>query len=125
MAPRTFNHSHSVKEGWKDSIPSVGPRPYPDYGVYFSPQALTKEHRNKLEAFVGDPGEISFRKATQYMYLPFLMREVNCRAAVLDIAYRQNAHGAVLAVRGDVELFRRAKRGKGALPKNPHLFSTS
>ncbi|KAH7630644.1 hypothetical protein B0T09DRAFT_356872 [Sordaria sp. MPI-SDFR-AT-0083] len=39
------------------------------------------------------------------MYFPFLTCEVNCGAAALAIADRQNAHSMTLAVRAIVELF--------------------
>ena len=47
-----------------------------------------------------------------YIYFPFLIYEVKCGAAALDIADRQNAHSITLAVRGIVELFRLVKREK-------------
>ena len=50
--------------------------------------------------------------ATYYIYFPFLMCEVKCGAAALDIANRQDAHSMTLAVRGVVELFSLAKREK-------------
>ncbi|KAK5080088.1 hypothetical protein LTS08_008742 [Lithohypha guttulata] len=49
---------------------------------------------------------------TYYMYFPFLMCEVKCGAAALDIADRQNAHSMTMAVRATVELFRPVKREK-------------
>ncbi|KAK1809555.1 hypothetical protein LTR12_016089 [Friedmanniomyces endolithicus] len=55
---------------------------------------------------------MSYFMATYYMYFPFLTCEVKCGAAALDVADRQNAHSMTLAVRGVVELLRRAKREK-------------
>ncbi len=46
------------------------------------------------------------------MYFPFLICEVKCGAAALDIADRQNAYSMIIAVRGVVELFRLVKREK-------------
>jgi hypothetical protein len=46
------------------------------------------------------------------MWFPFLMCEVKCGAEALDIADRQNAHSATLAVRGVVELYRAVKQEK-------------
>ena len=46
------------------------------------------------------------------MYFPFLTAEVKCGAAALDVADRQNAHSATVAVRAVVELYRAVKREK-------------
>ncbi|KGM91591.1 hypothetical protein PABG_11833 [Paracoccidioides brasiliensis Pb03] len=48
--------------------------------------------------------------ATYYLYFLFLTCEVTCGAASLDIADRQNAHSATIAVRATVELFKLVKR---------------
>lgn len=50
--------------------------------------------------------------AIHYMYFPFLICEVKCGAAALDIVDRQNGHSMILAVRAVVELFRLGKREK-------------
>lgn len=102
----------SINEGWNNSIPLTGTRPQPDYSVGFRREAFTVEQLEKLEPFIGNflGGDQSFFMATYMMYFPFLMCEVKCGAAALDIADRQNAHSATLAVRGVVELFRLVKR---------------
>ncbi|KAF2240552.1 hypothetical protein BU26DRAFT_208347 [Trematosphaeria pertusa] len=99
----------STNEGWNNSIPLTGTRPQPDYSVGFKREAFTAEQLNKLSPFIGD---WSFFMATYYMYFPFLMCEVKCGAAVLDVADRQNAHSMTLATRAIVELFRLVKREK-------------
>ncbi|KAL7926602.1 hypothetical protein ACQKWADRAFT_318431 [Trichoderma austrokoningii] len=102
----------SINEGWNNSIPLVGTRPQPDYSVGFKREAFTDDQLEKLSPFIGDwvSGDLSFFMATYYMYFPFLACEVQCGAAALDIADRQNAHSMALAARAVVELFRLVKR---------------
>ena len=50
--------------------------------------------------------------AIYYMYFLFLMCEVKCGAAALDITDWQNAHSITLVVRGIVKLFWLVKREK-------------
>jgi hypothetical protein len=47
-----------------------------------------------------------------YIYFPFLIYEVKCGAAALDVTDRQNTYSMTIAVRGVVELFRLVKREK-------------
>jgi len=95
----------STNEGWNNSFPLTGTRPQPDYSVGFKREAFTKDQLDKLAPFIGDfiSGDQSFFMATYYMYFPFLTCEVNCGAAALDIADRQNAHSMTLVVRATVE----------------------
>ena len=51
-----------------------------------------------MHLVVGDFDDQCYFMATWNMYFPFLTREVKCRAAGLDIADRQNAHGTSIAV---------------------------
>ena len=88
------------------------PRPQPDYSVGFSAFAFTDEQRDKLKPLIGDWRHTSLFVATWRMYFPFLTCEVECGAAALDIADRQNPHSMTLAVRATVELFRPVKRDK-------------
>ncbi|EKG09482.1 hypothetical protein MPH_13477 [Macrophomina phaseolina MS6] len=106
----------SVNEAWTKSIPLIRnfPHPKPDYSVGFKWSSFTGDQFEKIKSLVGDimdtPG--SLYGATYYMYFPFLTCEVKCGAAALEIADRQNAHSATLAVRAVVELFRLVKREK-------------
>ncbi|KAK9258595.1 hypothetical protein V1519DRAFT_316952 [Lipomyces tetrasporus] len=114
----TFGAKHldilieSVNEGWNNSIPLTGTRPQPDYSVGFRREAFTDDQLAKLSPFLGDfiAGDQSFFMGTYYMYFPFLTCEVNCGAAALDVADRQNAHSMTIAVRAVAELFRAVKR---------------
>ncbi len=54
----------------------------------------------------------TYSMATTRMYFPFLTCEVNCGAAALDVADRQNVHSITVAVKGIVELFKAVKREK-------------
>lgn len=102
----------STNEGWDNTIPITKPRPQPDYSVGFRRGAFADEQLQKLQPFVGDLIDTSYFMATYYMYFPFLACEVKCGAAALDIADRQNAHSATIAVRATVELFKLVKREK-------------
>ncbi|EKG09502.1 hypothetical protein MPH_13462 [Macrophomina phaseolina MS6] len=102
----------TVNEGWNNSIPVTPPRPQPDYSVGFRREAFSADQLKLLEPFIGTLWDESYFAATWYMYFPFLTCEVKCGAAALDIADRQNAHSATLAVRAVVELFRLVKREK-------------
>lgn len=92
--------------------PLTGTRPQPDYSVGFKRDAFTDDQLAKLSPFIGDfiAGDQSFFMATYYMCFPFLICEVKCGAAGLNIADRQNAHSMTLAVLAIVELIRAVKR---------------
>ncbi|KAI9744261.1 MAG: hypothetical protein M1818_002413 [Claussenomyces sp. TS43310] len=105
-----------VNEGWNTAIPFHGARPQPDYSIGFGPSAFTKQQLSRLEPLVGnilyDSKLTTFFMATSRMYFPFLTCEVNCGAAALDVADRQNAHSMTIAVRSIIELYRAVKREK-------------
>lgn len=101
--------AETVNESWSESIPLFRSRPQPDYSVGFDSSAFSEEQLKRLKPFVGTLWDESYFAATWYMYFPFLTCEVKCGAAALDIADRQNAHSATLAVRAVVELFRLVK----------------
>ncbi|EME77474.1 uncharacterized protein MYCFIDRAFT_98289, partial [Pseudocercospora fijiensis CIRAD86] len=97
----------SVNQTWDCSIAITTTRPKPDFSVGFREKAFTQEQYNKMKPFLGDRDEpSSYFKATSYMYFPFLTSEVKAGNAPLDVADRQNAHSAAIAVRAVVELFR-------------------
>ncbi|KAK7537393.1 uncharacterized protein J3D65DRAFT_625365 [Phyllosticta citribraziliensis] len=102
----------STNAGWNNSIPITNPRPQPDYAVGFRREAFTADQLKLLDPFFGTAWDESYFAATWYMYFPFLTCEVKCGAVALEIADRQNAHSATLAVRSVVELFRLVKREK-------------
>ncbi|KAH7060921.1 hypothetical protein B0J12DRAFT_349532 [Macrophomina phaseolina] len=116
--------AETVNESWSESIPLFKPRPHPDYSVGFDSSAFSEERIKRLKPFVGTLWDESYFAATWYMYFPFLTCEVKCGAAALDIADRQNAHSATLAVRAVVELFRLVKREK-ELDREILAFSVS
>lgn len=102
----------SVNEGWNESIPLTRPRPQPDYSVGFRPSAFTEDQRKRLEPCIGGLRDSSYFVASWRMWFPFLTCEVKCGAVGLDVADRQNAHSATLAVRAVVELYRAVNREK-------------
>ncbi|KAI9673062.1 MAG: hypothetical protein M1829_004376 [Trizodia sp. TS-e1964] len=116
----------SAKEGWRSTIPVMGPLPQPDYSVGFGRSAFTKQQVEKLRPFVGDLTDnfSSFFMATWQIYFPFLTCEIKCGTQSLDVADRANAHSMTVAVRGVVELFRMVKREK-ELNREMLAFSVS
>ncbi|WPH01400.1 Hypothetical protein R9X50_00424500 [Acrodontium crateriforme] len=102
----------SVNEGWNSSMALTTPRPQPDYSVGFKRTAFNEDQLQKLQPFLAGYLETSLFMSTYYMYFPFLTCEVKGSSSELDIADRQNAHSATIAVRGVVELFRLVKREK-------------
>lgn len=102
----------SVNEGWNNSIPITRTRPQPDYAVGFRREAFKQERLDKMYPVIGDFNDQSYFMATWYIYFSFLTCEVKCGAAALDVADRQYAHSAAIAVRAVVELFRVVKGEK-------------
>lgn len=100
----------TVSEMWTESMFLIDTQPSPDYSVGFVWSAFTSEQMEKLKPWLGELLDLSVFKATYFMYFPFLTCEVKCGAEALNIADRQNAHSATLAVRAVVELFRLVKR---------------
>ena len=80
--------------------------------MIFKREAFSKEQLVKLAPFIADfiAGDKSLFIATSYMYFQFLVCEVKCGAAALDVADRQNANNMTLAVQAVAELFRAVKR---------------
>jgi hypothetical protein len=87
-----------------------GLRPQPDCSVGFRRSAFTDEQLNRFNPLIGGVYDTSFFVAIYRMYFPFLIYEVKCGAAALNIADRQNAHSITLTVKGVVELFQLVKR---------------
>ena len=71
----------------------------------------------RLKPFVGDllrqPTDWSYFMATRKMYFPFLTCEVECGAADLNWADRQNANSMTHAVRAIVQLYKHAEWDEG------------
>ena len=101
----------TVDESWVKSIPLVkGPRPQPDFAVGLKSSVFTPDQLKKLEPSIGDWKTTSRLVATDEMYFPFLTAEVKCGNEALNIADRQNAHSAAIAVNAIVELYRLISR---------------
>lgn len=107
-----FEHLiETVDESWIKSIPLVkGPRPQPDFAVGFKSSAFTTDQLKRLQPSIGDWQTTSRLVATDDMYFPFLTAEVKCGNEALNIADRQNAHGAAVAANAVVELYRLVSR---------------
>lgn len=114
LASRGAKHlrmlTETVNEGWNNSIPLLGPRPQPDYGVGFKRESFNQDQLRKLQPLIGELDDQSLFVATYDLYLPFLTAEVKCGAAALDVADRQNLHSITLGLTGLVELFRLLSR---------------
>lgn len=106
------NVVESVNEGWNNCISVTKPRPQPDYALGFGRNTFSDDQLDKLQPYIGDPLELSYFRATHYMYFPFLTAEVKCGAMGLEIADRQNAHSMTVAMNGIVQLFKRVGREK-------------
>ncbi|KAI9682367.1 MAG: hypothetical protein M1817_000421 [Caeruleum heppii] len=101
----------NLNESWSHCIPLVsGPRPQPDFSVGFRRSAFTSDQLNKLRPHIGDWSTASRLVATFNMYFPFLTSEVKCGNEALNIADRQNAHSASVAINAVVELYRAVAR---------------
>lgn len=95
----------SVDEVWANCIPILNYRPAPDFSVGFRQDAFSDEQRRRLSPFLGEDTHTSLFRATHYMLFPFLTCEVKSGTGVLEVADRQNAHGAAIAVKTVVQLF--------------------
>ena len=80
----------------------------------FERSAFTEKQLEKLESFVDEiESKIqTYFMTTTRMYFLFLICEIKCDAAALDVVDRQNAHSMTVIVRALVELFRSMKREK-------------
>ncbi|KAL9124693.1 MAG: hypothetical protein Q9217_006003, partial [Psora testacea] len=108
---------------WTKCICIAGPRPKPDYAVGFMSSAFTEDEFAKLKFYTA-PGKATL--FTGKLYFPFLMCEVKCGENGLNIADRQNAHSASMAVNAIVQLYRdRAVSRAGELHRKILVFSIS
>ncbi|KIW13813.1 hypothetical protein PV08_06593 [Exophiala spinifera] len=102
---------HGLIEGhndpWVKGISFYGPRPQPDRTYGFKWSNFTELQRRKLGI---EPWEKSYYTAREDIYFPFLTSEVKCGKQGLDLADRPNAHSMTVALRGVVDVFRKANR---------------
>ncbi|KAJ9611864.1 uncharacterized protein PV06_11220 [Exophiala oligosperma] len=102
---------HGLIEGhndpWVKGISFYGPRPQPDRTYGFKWSNFTEVQRRKLRV---EPLEKSYYTAREDIYFPFLTSEVKCGKQGLDLADRPNAHSMTVALRGIVDVFRKANR---------------
>jgi hypothetical protein len=121
------NLKHLIKElnvAWDKSVPiATNVFPQPDYFVGFGTSALTKSQHRRLEPDVGN-FKNTFFMATEWMFFPFFTCEIKCGNETLNIADRQNARSASVALRGTIELYRRRGRQSG-LHQRILVFSVS
>ena len=92
---------------WVKAIPFYGSSPQPDHTVGYRWSAFTELQRRKLDI---DPTSKSYYQAREDIYFPFLTSEIKGGKSALDLADRANINSMTIAVRGVVELFRKAGR---------------
>lgn len=99
-----------INQAWHACVPiTAGRPPKPDYAVGFQDIAFTSDQLKRLGPFVRDLKRTPF-SASSVMHFPFLTCEVKCGNEALDIADRQNAHSASIAVKQVVDLYREVSR---------------
>ena len=108
--------TESVDEGWNQTQPITLIRPQPDFSVGFQRSAFDESQMLKIRPFLGDSvTELSHFRTTWYMYFSFLFCEI--KQGALDVADRQNAHSAFIAVRAIVYLFQLVLRERELVGK--------
>ena len=120
------NLEHLIEEinvEWTKCMCLAGPRPKPDFAVGLMSSAFTDNEVEKLK-FYAAPGKATL--FTGKLYFPFLVCEVKCGENGLNIADRQNAHSASMAVNAIVQLYRAlAVSRAGELHRKILVFSVS
>lgn len=118
---------HLIEElnvSWSNCFPiAPGPVPQPDYSIGFKSTAFTSDQLQKLESYVSNWKNTHFM-VTEWMHFPFFTCEVKCGNEALNIADRQNAHSASVAVKGFFELYGAISR-QGEVHRKILAFSES
>ncbi len=105
---RSLQHLiEGYNDRWAKAIPFYGSRPQPDHTVGLKWSVFTELQRHKLGI---EPTSKSYYTAREDIFFPFLTSEVKCGKQALDLADRANANSMTIALRGVVELFRKARR---------------
>ena len=99
--------TEEINAEWTKCICLAGPRPKPDYAIGFMPSAFTVDEVMKLKSYTAPEKATLF---TEHLYFPFIICEVKCGENGLNIADRQNAHSASMAVNAIVQLHRAASQ---------------
>lgn len=99
--------TEEINAEWTKCICLAGPRPKPDFAVGFMSSAFADDEVEKLKYYTAS-GKATF--CTGNLYFPFLVCEVKCGENGLNIADRQNAHSASMAVSAVVQLYREVSR---------------
>ena len=99
--------TEEINAEWTKCICLAGPRPKPDYAIGFMSSAFTDNEVMKLKSHTAPERATLF---TEHFYFPFIMCEVKCGEHGLNIADRQNAHSASMAVNAIVQLHRAASQ---------------
>ena len=99
--------TEEINAEWTKCICLAGPRPKPDYAIGFMSSAFTDDEVMKLKSYTAPEKATLF---TEHLYFPFIMCEVKCGENGLNIADRQNAHSASMAVNAIFRLHRAASQ---------------
>src|SRR5256714_414314 len=94
-------------ECWNKAIVFYKKLPQPDHTVAYRDLVLTDQQRRKLDIL---PEVSSFFTGREGTCFPFFTCEVKCGKQGLDTADRANTNSMTIALRGVVELYRRAGR---------------
>ena len=98
------NMCESRNAEWAPCDTLCGPRPKTDFVGGISAAALTKEEKEKLQM---SHTSVCPNLFPENMYLPFLICEVKGSDRPIEEAERQAMHGASIATRAVIELFRK------------------
>jgi hypothetical protein len=90
---------------WNKAIMFYRQLPQPDFAVAYRDSVFTDQQRGKLDIL---PEVSSFFAAREGTCFPFFTCEVKCGKQSLEIADRANTNSMTIALRGMVELYRRA-----------------
>ena len=110
--------TEEINAEWTKCICLAGPRPKPDYAIGFMSSAFTNDEVMKLKSYTTPDKATLF---TEHFYFPFLLCEVKCGGSGLDIADRQNAHSASMAVNAIVQLYQAASQAYELRQENQAL----
>ena len=110
--------TEEINAEWTKCICLAGPRPKPDYAIGFMSSAFTDDEITKLKSYTAPEKATQF---TEHLYFPFILCEVKCGENGLNIADRQNAHSASMAVNAIVQLHRAASQAYELRQENQAL----
>ena len=101
-----------INECWTNNIEVENSLSKSNYSVEFKRSAFIEKQLKKLDPLIDNVFYIFLFVATYRMYFLFLICEMKCDVATLNVIDRQNAHSMTVVVRDVIELYRAVKREK-------------